>query len=216
MNMQLKVRVKVNSINNLSDARYFATFAEWAGFNFNPADAACLPLNTARELIGWMSGPRMVGEFGNAPIEIINQTAQTLNLDTIQTDIDLLPAQLVPQVSAIIRRVNIMADMLPAQLNALLNKNAPYTAWFLLNFTNAGLGWNDLQQHAIFTPNYLKNLCADYNILLQLPYTPQNVLQVLEIIQPAGIALNSGHEIKTGIRAFDDVADIVELLELPG
>ncbi|OWY22160.1 hypothetical protein C7N43_13610 [Sphingobacteriales bacterium UPWRP_1] len=213
--MQLKVRVKVNSINNLSDARYFATFAEWAGFNFNPNDVTHLPVATARVLMGWLSGPRMVGEFGNAPVEIINQTAKELNLNTIQTDVDLPVQQLAPQISAIIRRVNIMADMLPAQLNDLLQKNAAHTAWFLLNFTHANWNWNNLQQHTRFTPQYLKNLCADYNILLQLPFTPQNILQVLEEIQPAGIALNSGQEIKTGIRSFDDVADIIELLDLP-
>ncbi|PSJ76660.1 hypothetical protein C7N43_12475 [Sphingobacteriales bacterium UPWRP_1] len=213
--MQLKVRVKVNSINNLSDARYFATFAEWAGFNFNPADPNCLPLATARQLMGWLSGPRMVGEFDDAPVEMINQTAEALNLDTIQTDVDLPVELLAPQISAVIRRVNIMPATLPQQLTALLEKNAAHTAWFLLNFTAAGLGWNDLQQHSLFTPAYLKSLCADYNILLQLPFTPQNILQVLAAIQPAGIALNSGQEIKTGIRSFDDVADMIELLELP-
>lgn len=211
--MQMKVRVKVNSINNLSDARYFATFAEWAGFNFNPEDAAFLPLATARELMGWMSGPRMVGEFGNAPEALINQVAQELKLDTIQTDTDLNYQQLIPQISTIIRRITLTANTQAKQLEAVLERTAPHTAYFLLRFTETAINWAEWQETTSFDTAYLQQLCTDYNILLQLPFTPANVLPIINTIQPAGIALDSGQEIKTGLRAFDDVADIVELLE---
>ncbi len=215
--MQLKTRVKVNSVTNLSDARYFATFAEWAGFNFNPNDAHYVSLITARELIGWMSGPRIIGEFGTAPLENINKTVEMLSLDSIQTDYAIDYKLLTPQISSIIRQVFITPMTKAEELTTILLKEAPYTAYFLLNFTPTAhrMSWDDLlKPDTLISPAFLKQICADYNILLQLPFSAANVLTIVNELAPAGIALDGGMEIKTGIRSFDEVADLIELLEV--
>lgn len=213
--MQLKTRIKVNSIANLSDARYFATFAEWAGFNFNPVNAGFIPISTARELIGWMSGPRIVGEFGDASIEQVNQTAVLLGLDSIQMNHAIDYRQLAPIISTIIRQVFITPHTKAEELQVLLDKEAPFTASFLLNFKDAGISWESLQQaDSKLRPKVLNQLCKDYNIILQLPFHAGNVLKIVDEISPSGIAVDSGEEIKTGIRSFEDIAGIIEQLEI--
>ncbi|HRI26753.1 MAG TPA: hypothetical protein PK239_00050 [Chitinophagales bacterium] len=214
--MQLKTRVKVNQITNLSDARYFATFAEWVGFNLNPDDAHFLPVATARELIGWLYGPRIIGEFGSASADFINQTAVELGLDAIQTNLPLNHQHLHPQISTVIRQIMVTPQTTVAELQNVLQESAPYTAYFLLNFTQSGATWETLANQT--KPQYLNSsllqtLCTDYNILLHINFTPQNILPILHQTQPAGIALNSGQEIKTGLRSFDEVNALIDLLE---
>lgn len=214
--MELKTKIKASSINNLSDGRYFATFAEWMGFNFSPTSPQFVTLEQATQIKNWVFGPRLVGEFDALAIDQINPIVEALQIDTIQTDLDLDFRQLSPIVSTIIRRIVIDKKLKDKDLSQIIEDTANGTAYFLLDFLSHQITWQDLQNSPTLSTTFLQKIAAKYpqKIILSMPFTPQNVLGILDQIQPFALSLAGGNELKTGLRAFDDIDPIVNLLEI--
>lgn len=77
--------LKFSSITNLSDARYAAgMWADFIGFCFDPSRPGYLEPAKAKEISGWINGPLLTGEFGNQPIEWIQDFVNVLHLKVIQ------------------------------------------------------------------------------------------------------------------------------------
>ena len=57
-------------------------------------------------------------------------------------------------------------------------------------------------------------MCSEYPIILKMPFSADNVLEIVNAIQPFAIELSGGEEQKVGIRVFDDLDPIVEQLEM--
>lgn len=77
--------LKFSSITNLSDARYAAgMWADFIGFCFDPSKPEYLEPAKAKEIAGWINGPLVTGEFGNQPIEWIQDFINALGLKVIQ------------------------------------------------------------------------------------------------------------------------------------
>ncbi len=217
--MELQIKVKASGVNNLSDARYFAPFAEWVGLPFdtnNPTNNA-LTVDVAKEIMGWLSGPRIVGEFGAEPMEVINKICEELMIDTIQITKDIDATKLSPKISTIIKRIVINDLIDEDRLESMLSAGSGKVAYFVLDFVSANpnITWQQIQLHEELHPDLLSELCAMYPIMLQLPLTPNNVHTVLELV-PDVHALNlaGGNEISVGVRAFDDIDPIIEQLEI--
>lgn len=77
--------LKFSSVTNLSDARYAAgMWADIIGFCFDPGQPEYIEPGKAAEIIAWVSGPEICGEFGQQPAEWILEFAEKLNLNSIQ------------------------------------------------------------------------------------------------------------------------------------
>ncbi|MEZ4805751.1 MAG: hypothetical protein R2852_09780 [Bacteroidia bacterium] len=77
--------LKFSSVNNLSDARYAAgAWADFLGLNFNPTHEKYLEPAKAKEILSWINGPLICGEFSNQPIEWIKDFIQAMGLKVIQ------------------------------------------------------------------------------------------------------------------------------------
>ena len=62
--MALTTIVKVGNITNLSDARYCAGMGvDMLGFCFEKKSEQYIDPESYKEIIGWISGPQLVGEF---------------------------------------------------------------------------------------------------------------------------------------------------------
>lgn len=207
------IPIKAAGISHLTDARYFAVFAEWIGFNFEPNKTQHLNPNTARELIGWLSGVRIVGEFGKLPITQINDIVQTLQLDTIEIDHNSNIQGLLPIVSSIIRRIDMTEIANPSQITTYLADNKALTAAFVLDFGIADHAWQNLQNNTIYQNGTLQTWCKNYKIIIALPFDEQNVIEIMNKLQPFGIELQGSHEHTIGIKTFDELNNIVELIE---
>ncbi|MGB1241359.1 MAG: hypothetical protein ACPG49_02485 [Chitinophagales bacterium] len=212
--MELITKIKASGINNLSDARYFSTFAEWIGFNFNPESSNYVSLDKAQEIIGWLAGPRIVAEFEKQEVEYINAVCKALKLDTIQTDLDLNFGELETVISTVIKRIVIDQYLDDSRLESILMANSGKVAYFVLDFTQMPYSWQELQNHPHFSPGKLRDWCESYPIILHLPFTPENVVEIVEQTQPFALNLAGGTEDKVGLRAFDDIDPIVEQLEI--
>ncbi|MCC6818187.1 MAG: hypothetical protein IT245_04805 [Bacteroidia bacterium] len=83
--MKYPFLIKFSKISNLSDARYAAgMWADFIGFSFDPNDSAYIEPSKASEIIAWVNGPRLVGEFGQQPLEWIIEFSKNLYFDVIE------------------------------------------------------------------------------------------------------------------------------------
>ncbi|RYD81020.1 MAG: hypothetical protein EOP53_07205 [Sphingobacteriales bacterium] len=208
--MYLKTNVKLGEITNLSDARFAAgRGAQFAGFNLTPNHEKYIAPENVQEIIGWLDGPKLVGEWNSGIAEIISDTAERLQLHYIQLnflDIDL-GSKL--QEWNIIQNLHIdqPVEMLLKQIDAVQH----FTHTFMLSFAEP-------EKQESFLANdvnvqKLASLCSDYPVLLNFQFTEENLLPVLEKLNPFGINLKGDDEIKPGYKDFDELNNIIDLLE---
>ncbi len=77
--------LKFSNISNLSDARYAAgMWADFIGFCFDPSSPSYLEPSKAKSIISWVSGPTLVAEFGDQPIEWILDFSTQLSIQVVQ------------------------------------------------------------------------------------------------------------------------------------
>ncbi len=207
--------VKAARIRHLTDARYFAVFAEWVGFPLIAQDPKSLSPTTARELMGWLSGVRFVGEFDHSPIEHINAYINELKIDTIEVTQHTSLIGLSPMVSSVMRRIPFdhLTDI--AALDTWLADNHRATSAFVFDWTN-----NDppewIYQTAPETANYLRRWCTQYQILFQLPFEIEIMQTIIADFRPFGIELSGSDEQQIGLKTFDELNELVEQLQLIG
>lgn len=206
------IAIKATHINNLTDARYFAVFAEWIGFKLANDDPQALSVANARELMGWVSGVRLVGEFGHSPIAHINTVAEALRLDTIEVAQSVDLTGLSPIVSSVLRCVELSPD---TEINALalcLDLHQNTSAAFVFDLSQGGYTAASLPNHPLWQAGALQRWCSQYRVILQLPFDAATMLPVIDALQPFGIALTGSDEQQTGLKTFEELNDLIELL----
>jgi phosphoribosylanthranilate isomerase len=73
--LKLKMQLKISSITNLTDARFFSAIgANYLGFCFDVLNENNISIAKAKEIINWLHEPVIIGEFGN------HQTKKKYNL----------------------------------------------------------------------------------------------------------------------------------------
>lgn len=201
------VKIKASGINNLSDARYFSVFCEWIGFNFSPQKPLSIGIGEARELSSWLSGVRLVGEFDDLSFSEMQPYIQGLSLDIVETSLPDFPTQDLPiQVSSLMRRINFLPDDDWNILNKQVEREANKVAYFV---ATCATSWDTLPDTA---QKWLRELCSRHRVIVSLPFSANTVLGLVEQLQPAGIELKGGIELRSGFRLFDDVQAIVDVL----
>lgn len=200
--MALQSLVKISSVNNLSDARYAAGMGvEMLGFDLDPVSDNFISPEQFNAITSWVSGVKLVGELGSGFQSFSHPPSDQYKLDYIQVDatveLSLIPEFHLPLIIKISQ---------PDQsvISETLEKFAQPTAWFLLEpdnpMSNELLEWCSLQ-------------AAEYPIILGSNISVENVQQLLRS-GFRGISLRGGHEIRPGYKDFDELADILEVLEV--
>ncbi len=210
--MNLKTRLKVNQVKNLTDARYFAAVgAEWLGFEFDPTAARSVSVELAKEIKAWLAGPRFFGSFGSLTVENINEICTSLEMDICQVGEAIGFEKLDRSIQSIIHRIDISSNDSAPDIEAKLEHLKPNVAQFSLNFETK---WTDIKNGNHWTVEAIQTICAKYPVFLKMDFTKENVLEILEKIKPFGIELQGGDEIVTGMQSFDEVGEIIDLLEM--
>lgn len=70
---------------SLADARYFSSkMARMVGFCFDSGSESFVSPREAQQIIGWLEGPQIVGEFNGSNVNEIRETAMILGLHLVQ------------------------------------------------------------------------------------------------------------------------------------
>ena len=182
--MPLKTFVKVGSITNLSEARYCAGMGvDLLGFCTINGKESYLAPPQFQEIRGWITGPQIVAEIYGLQSEA--------ELESILSDYK--PDYL---------------EMGPKELELLTDVPLP----FILSSNGDGV-FADQRK----TPSYvlLKDLAINtlpYPVLIEVQ-SLEEVQRVLDSPNTSGIAMNGGPEIRPGLKEYEALADILELLD---
>jgi phosphoribosylanthranilate isomerase len=205
--MALKTFVKISNVNNLSDARYCAgMYVNLMGFNLEPHNPNYVSPEKFREITDWLSGLEYVGEFDASHPDTILETARNYDIQYIQIQ-ELAHLQMLVNTGYnVILKQPIREEKDIEYLIALapsLNEN---DVVLLLESDSVEL-----------QPEYyplIKELAQTTVVLLGFGIHSETIEEILEQTQVRGIALDGGDEIKPGFKDFDELADILEVLEL--
>jgi len=212
------IKIKASGITNLTDARYFAAReVEWLGFRLGDDPASSIAPMAAKAIMEWVDGVKIVGEFEFASAETIIAINDQLHFDAIQVGMFVAKTELEKLSGlTLIKEVVVDADSNLPKLAAILEENAALCTYFLLDFAKSGLGWSKIKLGNPISADDLKKILTKYPVILALEFEPEELSEVMEILQPTALSLAGGAEEKIGVKSFDDLDEIIDQLELLG
>ena len=203
--MALKTKVKINRITNLTDARYCSgMYVDILGFSLEEGSSNYVSPTQFQEITGWISGIDYAAEFADLDAYSIERLlADYPSITWIESeDLDAL-VQLVPLGKKLIYRAQL------EDLDTLLPKAD------LLREHDISLHvTSNNKSVAIDTESSSNPFLNQLNVFLGAGITPANASSLSELPGLYGFALDGGDEIKPGLRDFDQLAAILESLEL--
>ncbi len=210
------VKIKVSSVSNLTDARYFAAKeVTWLGFCLEHGAPKYIAPTSMLAMREWVGGVLSIGEFGMASGDDLMDPALNYRLDAIQvgmfTPLETLES-LQGQIT-IFREVVVQPDSTATSLRAEIQRAAHLVDNTILSFLPGRISWSQLQTGNPVTVEDLQALCHEFQIFLDLPWDTATLDAVLRWVKPNGIVLHGGDEEKTGVKSFDELDELFELLE---
>lgn len=209
--MELITNLKIGHINNLSDARYGAGVgASFLGFCFELESPEYLNPEKAKEILGWVKGPAIVGEFDIQGAGEINDLAQMLELDYVQMlfprDEDFYEELKLP----VIQNFSLVEISSEKKSQNLLSRLQGKADFFILSLENVDAGKYLSNEE---NKSLVKKLCGEYATILNFNFSEENIVSIIEEFKPYAINFNGESELRPGYREFGDLPDLVELLE---
>ena len=203
--MSLKTLVKVSEVTNLSDARYCAGMGvEMLGFTLDENHPRFIELSKLREISTWISGIKSVGEFTGENVENMNYLAKELGLDYVQLSLPVRKEALKEIHKPLILKL-VLESFSKNELENYFKEYKGYIEFFLVE--------SDKTDSVKSIQEELKIWCKEYPIILGIGIKAEDLDIILNEIQPKGISLKGGEEIKPGLKTFDELASILEELE---
>ncbi len=204
--MALKTFVKIGGITNLSDARYCSgMYVNLLGFSIETTSDRYVSSTQFSEITGWLSGLEYVGEFEGSSTDEVLQTLKTY-----------------PGISWVEHRDLVtLLELKDSGLSLIYKtdleevRGREYEVGTTLS--EAGILLHLTSEHETLTAEDLEviNLLSEKcEIILGAGLSSENVLELLSEHTLKGIALTGGTEIKPGLKDFDELADILEKLEI--
>ena len=198
--MSLKTLVKVSNITNLSDARYCAGMGvEMIGFVMDKFSADYTSPEKMKEIKSWVAGVHIVGETQSADYEEVKALVDSYEIDILQ----ISEAGLLPQIADLGKPIILKLEFESAYIEDYLERYSQFVEFFLVD-------GGDFSDFARYT---LKEYSFKYAIVLDFGITAENVSELLEEMQIRGIALKGSNEIRPGYKDYDELSEILEVLE---
>lgn len=209
------MKIKASSIQNLTDARYFAAWhVEWLGFSLELGHTNYTRPQDVKEIKEWLVGPKIVGEFGMAQsLEEIQEAIELLSLDAVQVSPYADESLLQSLTNIPVLQEWVLETW--AELDNFENhckKTANWVAYYYLNLEKNGLSWKDLKGQPTYLQQ-LQHLCEEYPILISIYCSPSELEAFINQVQPYGLSFQGGAEERVGVKSFDDLDGLFETLE---
>ena len=203
--MALKTKVKINRITNLTDARYCSgMYVDILGFSLEEGSPHYVSPTQFQEITGWISGIDYAAEFSDLDAYSIERLlADYPSITWIESeDLDTL-VQLASMKKKMIYRVQLEdLDTLLPKIDLLRD----YEITLHVTSNNKSL--------AIDAESSINHFLNQLKVFLGAGISPANAGSLCELPGLYGFALDGGDEIKPGLRDFDQLAAILESLEL--
>lgn len=203
--MALKTFVKINAVNNLSDARYCAgMYVNLLGFQVSPALETAVDPQSFKEITGWVSGVEFVAEFEQEELEEVKEILESYDVSWVEhTRLDPLIDLSSTGINCIYKQDMTNVKSVKLELAERLKENN-----ITLHITSEH---EELSERELELVQTLSQHC---DVILGSGISADNVTSLIESYPIKGITLTGGDEIKPGLKDFDELADILETLEI--
>lgn len=203
----LRIDIQASAINNLTDARYFAAReAKWLCFSLEQSNTP-----TISAIKEWVDGIEIVVAFSLQTTEEILEIASFLSLKSIQLG-PFYNASDAAQISQfqITKEIIVPDPENWQELDETLRKFNAVSDYLLLDFHKNGISWKNLQEAHL---QKIRDWCTKYNILLSVAFQTDDVDSILGV-GATGIDLKGSEEEKVGYKSFEELDDILDMLEV--
>jgi phosphoribosylanthranilate isomerase len=210
--MPLKIHVKAAHITSLTDARYFAAReVTWLGFCFDPKNTAYIQPSVVKAMKEWVEGPQLVGEFGAQAADEILAIAAAIGLDAVQIPYNF-PADALSALTSHSVIVHLLMSEITntAALRAAIEATNAIASGYLFDFEEQT--WGEIIAGEIPFVE-LEHIFNEYKCVLHSNLSPDTLPDVLKFLRPYSIELRGSAEEKVGIKSFDEMDELLDLLE---
>ena len=187
--MPLRTLVKVGNISNLSDARYCAGMGvDFLGFSVIEGQPNAISVAAFQEIRGWVTGPQIVAEiYGIANSAALAQIIENFRPDFIE--LGIAEFSTVGQFLTLPFILKLKAE---EELPAMPGKPA----------------------YLIADENEISRFVPDHDVLLMVNSAAE-LDHSLSHTGVSGVCIHGGGvEIRPGLKTYDELADILEALEI--
>lgn len=188
--MPLSKFVKVGNISNLSDARFCAGMGvDMLGFRVVEGQEHYIAPQAFQEIRGWISGPGIVAEiYGLRDAAALDAILENYRPDYLELGWHELPYAAHTSLPLIL---SVQADEAGQIAGHALHTRIAHVV--VRDFSGQG--------------------AVDTTLPVLAEITSTDVRTVLEAFPSYGIALNGSPEIRPGLKSFDHLAEVLELLD---
>lgn len=208
------MNIKVSTITNLSDARYFAAQfnVEWLGFCLDEGSSDFMPAHLIMALSEWVVGPKITGEFGLQNEEQILDAINKIGLQAIQLPMfSTVDTQKIRSIVPVIREIVVEKNAATTALDKLIGEMGDSSDFILLDFGKNSWSLNELLGHRDISLDWLQRLCQKHNILIAVDYNPIQMQSLIEAVNPYGLCVKGGEEERPGYKSYDELNAFFDL-----
>ena len=199
-------RLYFKDLTNLSDARFAAAAdAEFVGFSFDPISTNYVAPNAMMEMRGWLSGPKIVGNFNLIAPDDLNLEIDNYELEVVELDFSLYAGYARSVHAETILRLKLSA-LDQAGLRhfdgdyLLIHADEIFSNWTLTRTNRQVL-------------DLLISACAHNRCIIDIPAEAQQLREIVQMLSPYALCLYGGQEQRPGIKEFTDMQEKLEALE---
>lgn len=206
--MALSRLFKLNNLKHLADTRYAAGMGvSYLGcaMDDNSVESQAY-LSHLQELTGWVAGPQIIIEDQGLSLAGLQKAVELIHVDGLEShNLELLADSGLLSIWKVDwSRTQDLNSIYQASNSLLLTGNL--AAIHLLISSEQELDFiADLR--ATVKPQGL-------NVLVNLPFTHLNFIDLLPITEINGFAMESGEEERPGFKDLTELMDVLELLEV--
>lgn len=194
----LRLPVKVNSITNLSDARYCAGMGvEMIGFCQNETAERYLSVEKANGIAGWLVGVKIISE------NTAQKSAEELASSALAISAEAIEIQYFNELSS-------NTNALPLIFGFTLSEWEKTKAFLTQEATlHIALEKSDMHQISL-----IERICKHNATFLNVSKLDiAEIEKLLNEAQPYGLSHDGGNELSPGLSDFEHLAEVLEYLE---
>ena len=213
--MSNTISISAGSIANLTDARYFAAReVHFLGFCLDNSSENYVQSAVVKAMKEWIEGPKIVGEFGLQSTEEILAAVENIGLDAVQLNMfALADKNALREKTIVIQEIVAEKTTRAGDFWQKIEQLGNESDYLYLDFEKNDITWNDLLRNPEISIELLQRACQKYNIFLGLKFLPTQLKTIVNVLQPAGIAVKGGEEEQVGVKSFDDLDEIFDAIE---